>query len=99
MPLLSSERLPPSNLKNADWISSPDATQSKEKKMGEVFGRAKRLGLNVECLVRLSELQDLLDDALNERATKEQRGQNTAVEDILVAKLEGEIESEAEKLK
>jgi hypothetical protein len=70
----------------------------------DILGRAKSLGIKFEKemeedLHRLSELQELLDDAERQRTYFESGGVETALSDEVIAKIREEICALSEKIR
>ena len=84
-------------LENADWINTPDTFQ--EAKVSDIFGTARRLGIKLdEKFDRLEKLQEVLAETLAERACLEEAGENTLLQDNLIAAIREEIGKVAAEL-
>jgi len=69
----------------------------------DILGRAKSLGIKFEKeiekdLDRLSELQELLDDAERHRTYLEEEGEDTTLHDEVIPKLREEIHALSKKI-
>ena len=67
--------------------------------MSDIFGTARRLGIKLdEKFDRLEKLQEVLAEALAERANLEDAGENTLLQDNLIDGIRKEIDKAAEEL-
>jgi hypothetical protein len=66
--------------------------------VSDIFGTARRLGIKLdEKFDRLEKLQEALAEALSERACLEEAGENTLLQDNLIAAIREEIDKAAEE--
>jgi KaiC/GvpD/RAD55 family RecA-like ATPase len=85
---------------NTEWI-----IVSRRKKVDDILGRAKRLGIKFEDeeekehLEQLSALQELLDDAEHQRASLDQDGEETTLHDRVIDKIREEIRALTKKIR
>jgi hypothetical protein len=67
--------------------------------VSDIFGTARRLGIKLdEKFDRLEKLQEVLAEALAERANLEDAGENTLLQDNLIDGIRKEIDKAAEEL-
>jgi hypothetical protein len=67
--------------------------------VSDIFGTARRLGIKLdEKFDRLEKLQEVLAETLAERACLEEAGENTLLQDNLIAAIREEIGKVAEEL-
>jgi hypothetical protein len=80
---------------NADCLNTP----FREEAVNDIIGRARSLGIEPDKKFdRIAKLQEVLADALSERACIEAAGENTVLHDELIDQLREAIEKEAEEM-
>jgi hypothetical protein len=71
----------------------------REEAVNDVIGRARSLGIKPDKKFdRIAKLQEVLADALSERACMEAAGENTVLHDDLIDQLREAIEKEVEEM-